>query len=151
MSLTSIWENLQSRFHRRRLAGSRQRSASCHLQPRLEPLESRLALATFFVTTNQDGDPVAPAVGTLRAAIMQANQTPNVNGPDMIQSMLPIGSQTISVFAPLPSITDTVTIEGLSPVSNGLMTIDGTSAGSVTGPFDPGVHGLLINADGCTV
>src|SRR5215510_2513303 len=68
--------------------------------------------ATFHVTTTADnGDNVNPTSGSLRKAIIDANSNP---GADLIDfQIMPAGVvQTISPPAPLPSITDSVTIDG---------------------------------------
>lgn len=66
-----------------------------------EPLERRLFLATYTVTTTADG-----AAGTLRQAILDANANP---GPDAIRFAV---AGVIRPAARLPDVTDTVTIDG---------------------------------------
>jgi len=98
--------------------------------------------ATFHVTTTADnGDNVNPTPGSLRKAIVDANSNA---GADLIDfQIMPAGVvQTISPPAPLPSITDSVTIDGYTqPGANAntladgenavlLIELDGTNAGS---------------------
>src|SRR6266571_4139275 len=97
--------------------------------------------ATFQVTTTADnGDNNNPTAGSLRKAILDANGNP---GPDVIDFQIPGGGvQTISPPSPLPTITDSVTIDGYTQpgaskntLANGnnavlLIELDGTNAGS---------------------
>ncbi len=97
--------------------------------------------ATFHVTTTADnGDNNNPTAGSLRKAILDANGNP---GPDVIDFQIPGGGvQTISPPSPLPTITDSVTIDGYTQpgaskntLANGnnavlLIELDGTNAGS---------------------
>jgi hypothetical protein len=56
--------------------------------PRLEQLEDRTVPSTFYVTNTGDNGGINPlpgaGTGTLRQAIIDANATPNVSGPDLI-------------------------------------------------------------------
>ena len=97
---------------------------TCHpsIEPRpgvlltIEPLEERRAPATFIVTTNLD-DPSGSISGqtTLRDAIAQSNSTPGANtitfqiGADFGTNT---AQQTIDLGAPLPAITNHVSIFG---------------------------------------
>jgi hypothetical protein len=71
----------------------------------------------FVVTTTADnGSNASPTVGSLRAAIVAANNNP---GPDTIAFQLPDsektnGTWTIAIASPMASITDPVTIDGSS-------------------------------------
>lgn len=100
------------------------------------------------VTTTLDG-----GVGSLRAAITYANSNP---GHDAITFAIPSsGIQAITPLAPLPDITDPVTIDGYSQpgarpndLAEGddaavLIEIDGANAGAV--------DGLVIAAGGSTI
>lgn len=60
---------------------------------------------------------------TLRAAIMAANANP---GPDVIEFRFSGGQQTLVPTSALPAITETLTIDGYSPVSGGLPNTDPT-------------------------
>ncbi|WP_425391337.1 LamG-like jellyroll fold domain-containing protein [Ekhidna sp.] len=73
---------------------------------------------TLTVTTDDGGD---PEEGSLRAAITDAN---TVIGADVIDASGLGASQTISLVADLPTITDDLTISGPSVVSD--LTIDGS-------------------------
>ncbi len=106
-------------------------------KPRLEILEERLVPVT--VTTLDDGDVTAPAVGTLRAAIMLANLNPDHDTIDFSVSGV------IKPLVSLPPITSPVTIDGGNHIE-----LNGSMAPPF-GPFGSGPYGLVINADGCTV
>lgn len=76
-------------------------------RPRLERLEDRLAPAVYEVVNTLDSGP-----GSLRQAILDANDNP---GPDLITFNIPgSGVQTIRPQSALPSITDTLLIDGYS-------------------------------------
>jgi Calx-beta domain/Domain of unknown function (DUF4214) len=101
--------------------------------------------ATFQVTTAADnGDNVNPTPGSLRQAIISANNTP---GTDTITFSIGLGAQTIAPLSSLPIITDPAIIDGTTqPGFNGtpIIELKGTSAGA-------GSVGLQINAGGSTV
>ena len=63
-----------------------------------------LSAVTFLVTTNADNGP-----GSLRQAILDANATP---GPDAIHFSIGSGPKTIQLATALPTVTDTVDIDG---------------------------------------
>lgn len=99
----------------------RSRPTTRRLAPRLclEILEDRTLLSSFLVTSTGDNGGVNPAAGagtgTLRQAIVDANVagTGTATNPDLIQFNIPgSGMQTISLAAALPTITDTVFIDG---------------------------------------
>ena len=110
--------------------------------------------ATFIVTTTMDnGSNTSPTPNSLRAAILNAN---NSVGADTITFNIPgSGVRTITPPAPLPTITSPVTIDGYSqpgaspntlPVGNNgvlLIELNGTSAGATPG--------LNITASNCVV
>ncbi len=77
----------------------------------LVSLEDRQTPAVFVVSTILDsGVDAAPTAGSLRAAILNANTTP---GADTIQfSINGGGVQPLTILVPLPSLSDTVTIDG---------------------------------------
>ncbi|WP_439630005.1 hypothetical protein [Gemmata sp.] len=108
-------------------------------RPRLavEPLEDRLAPATFTVTSVDN-----VGEGTLRNAIIRANATP---GADTITFAIGTGLQQIRVMTtPLPAITDRVNINGRSqPGYAGLplVLVNGAGAGV-------GATGLTIERGG---
>jgi hypothetical protein len=87
-------------------------------RPQVERIEDRVLLATFTVTINHDnGDDLNPVPGSLRQAILNANNTPNAPGvPDLIAFAIidTIGSviQTIQPLSSLPTITDPVIVDG---------------------------------------
>ncbi|MCI0488631.1 MAG: hypothetical protein L0229_18745, partial [Blastocatellia bacterium] len=96
--------------------------------------------ATFTVTNTGDS-----GAGSLRQAILDANQN---SGPDMIGFNIGAGGvQTIRPQAPLPTITDPVTIDATTqPGFSGtpLIELDGSNAGS-------GTYGLVINTENSVV
>ena len=83
----------------------------------IEPLEARIAPASFLVTTIADSGP-----GSLRQAILDANTQA---GPDQITFNIGAGS-VIKLASHLPAITDRVSIIGKSGTTK--IGIDGTSA-----------------------
>lgn len=85
--------------------------------PSIEPLEARIAPATFLVTNTLDSGP-----GSLRQAIINANL---LNGTDTIGFAIPAWS-VIKPLTHLPAITQTVIINGF--VDGGYTTIDGSLA-----------------------
>src|SRR5207253_851741 len=94
-------------------------------------LEDRRLLAIFTVSVAAD-DPTSPPVGSLRWAILQANQAADL---DTINFQLP-GTPTIAPTAPLPAVTTPVIFDGTTQTGfkgSPLVTIDGTSAGGVAG------------------
>jgi hypothetical protein len=79
-----------------------------HFRPRLEALEDRCLPATFTVLNT-----LASGPGSLRQAILDANATPNVGGPDLIAFNIPGGGvRTIRPTSALPAVTDPVVIDG---------------------------------------
>jgi hypothetical protein len=117
---------------------------NCFFRPRLEPLESRQLPAVFLVTSTANGV-AGGGDGTLRAAILAANANP---GPDTIEfDFEPGGNQAIDLTSPLPTLTDTVTIDGTSQpgwISTPLITVDGFQI-----PFAS--NGLTTTANGCKI
>ena len=75
----------------------------------IEPLEARIAPATFLVTSIADSGP-----GTLRQAIVDANATTNIAVPDVINFNLGTGPFKIQPLTQLPDITEAVIIDGYS-------------------------------------
>lgn len=111
-------------------------------RPRVEGLEDRLAPATFNVTnTNNSG------AGSLRTAIIQAN---NTAGADVINFAIGTGGQRINLLSKLPTITETVTIDGNTQpgfTNTPLIVLNGAGAGR-------GTDGLTIsgaNANNCVI
>lgn len=103
-------------------------------------LEDRTVPATFTVTTNQDnGNDSAPIAGSLRAAIISANNTP---GSDTINFNIPGGGvQTIQPLSVLPPITESVVIDGTSQpgyAGTPVIVLSGNSAGA-------GANGLALS------
>jgi PKD domain len=107
---------------------------------RLESLEDRIAPAVFDVTSALDDG----AVGTFRWAINQANST---EGADQIHFAIGTGVQTIAPLSALPTITDTVVIDGTTQpgyAGNPIIELNGSGAGA-------GVNGLTITAASSTI
>jgi hypothetical protein len=104
----------------------------------LEALEDRTLPSTFIVVnTLDDSNP-----GSLRWAINQANTTANVGGPDTITFAIGSGIQTIAPLSALPTITDSVIIDGTTqPGYSGtpVTELSGADAGA-------GATGLIITA-----
>ena len=102
----------------------------------LEPLESRRLLATFTVTNTLDnGSNTSPTPGSLRAAIVAANQA--APGPNSIHFAIPASTApnldvpvagfdainqtwTITPDGPLPTITTPVDIDGFTEANVGM-------------------------------
>ena len=110
----------------------------------LEQLEDRKLLALLTVTNT--GDSALLDSGSLRSAILAANQSINV--PDTIKFNIGVGGvQTIHLTSALPPITDPLIIEGTSQpgfAGTPLIELDGTSAGASS-------NGLNITASNTTV
>ena len=106
----------------------------------LEPLEARELLSITVTTAADNGNNASPITGSLRAAIIGAN---NTSGLTTILFSIPgSGVQTIALESPLPAIANPVMIDGL-PMGSATtlaptIVIDGTSAGSAA-------NGLIIN------
>jgi hypothetical protein len=109
------------------------------------------ANTTFIVTTTADnGDNANPTPGSLRAAIINANNTP---GPDKISFSIGSGLQTIQPLTQLPNLSDAVIIDGTTQpgfAGSPLIEIDGSlttnSAGLVvTSNASSTIRGLVIN------
>jgi hypothetical protein len=83
----------------------------------MELLEPRTVLATFTVASAADNGPQ-----TLRDAIQRANATP---GADVIQFAIPVTARqpVITLAAPLPAVTDSVSIDARSQPG---VSLDGT-------------------------
>jgi uncharacterized repeat protein (TIGR01451 family) len=125
--------------------GSRpRRPARTALRPRSEPLEPRVAPATFVVTNTGDS-----GAGSLRQAILDAN----VTGASTITFNIPgLGVHTIAPASPLPFVTATVTIDGTTQTGyagTALVEVDGAAAGkNADGSNADGLH---LKAGFCTV
>jgi len=118
---------------------------------RSEPLEGRVLLATFTVTTTADAGP-----GSLRQAILDAN---TAAGPDSIQFAIPAVAgdvHSIRPQSPLPVVRGPTTIDGTTQpgyASTPVIELDGSLAGpsadGLTLTFGPGlVRGLAVNRFG---
>ncbi|MBN9522897.1 right-handed parallel beta-helix repeat-containing protein [bacterium] len=134
---------------------SRPHRPARHAHPQLVALEGRDTPATLVVSNTFDGGP-----GSLRNAILAANATPGV--PDTIEFQIlgaPLSVRTISPASALPTITDTLTIDGWSqgvfdgtPGYNGapLIELTGAAAGAgadglTFGVGSSAVNGLVVN------
>ena len=107
-------------------------------------------VASPFVVTNTNNS----GIGSLRQAILNANAKP---GSDTIVFDIPgSGVQTISPASPLPTITETATIDGTTQpgfAGTPIIELDGTGAGAATNGLtlsasDIVVRGLVINRFG---
>jgi hypothetical protein len=106
----------------------------------VEALEDRLVPSDFPVRNTADSGP-----GSLRQAILDANNTP---GADRVLFSIGTGSKTITPSAALPTITDSLTIDGTTqPGYNGspLIVLKGASSGQAA--YD----GLTITAANCVI
>jgi len=107
-------------------------------------MEPRTLLSTLWVVNNRDnGDDAAPLDGSLRWAIVEANQTAS----DAIDFAIGTGAQTIQPVAPLPMVTNPVFIDGTTQpgfAGTPLITLDGSLAGTAA-------DGLVISAGNSTV
>ncbi len=101
-----------------------------------------VAPSGFLVTNTLDSGP-----GSLRQALLDANATANVGGPDVIRFSIPgVGTHTIQPLSPLPQITDPVVLDGTTQpgyVGKPTIELDGSRAG--------GSNGLFISSGGTTV
>ena len=105
MKLSSLLSSLT----KKRSTKAKDRAPSFRRRFMLEALEDRRVLATFIVTNTGDSD--LPNSGSLRSAIMAANQSINI--PDTIEFNIPgAGVHTISPLAQLPIISDPLVING---------------------------------------
>ena len=112
----------------------------------VEMLEVRQLLSNYAVTTTTDnGDNVHPTAGSLRAAIISAN---NHSGFDTISFSLPSsGGNTIQPVSPLPGIADRVEINGNGSSSAPKLVIDGSLVngdGLDVFATNSNIHGLII-------
>ncbi len=137
------------RTWRKWVCGSRRASpsrlASSRFRPRFESLEGRdLPAATIFVVNNDNPD----GRGSLRQAIIDANQNPNDPfGPDIIQFNIDKSAPSIAPLTALDAITEAVVIDGTTqPGFDGtpLIELNGSLAGA-------GAHGLTIAANNVVV
>ena len=109
-------------------------------------LEVRQLLSNFAVTTTADnGDNNHPTAGSLRAAIINAN---NHSGFDTISFSLPsAGGNTIQPVSPLPGISDRVEINGNGSSPTPKVVIDGSLVngdGLEVFAANSDIHGLII-------
>lgn len=114
----------------------RRRNGFPKIQP-VQVLEDRALLATFVVTnTNDSGD------GSLRKAIQDSN---SAQGADLISfDIAGTGVHSIRLQSRLPTVTDTVTIDGWTQsgfTGSPRIVLDGTNAGA-------GMDGLIVNRSG---
>ena len=110
-------------------------------RPLVEALEGRELLTTFNVTSAADS-----GTGTLRAAIASSNSQTGTTPNTINFNITGGGLQTINLSSPLPTITQSVVINGLTePGGTGpLIVLNGLNAGSTA-------VGLNITASKITV
>ena len=123
--------------------GKSGRSRLNRLIPTLLPLEERALLSNVFdVTTINDS-----GAGSLRQAMLDANTTANAaDGPDVIRFSIGSGLKSIRPLSPLPSLTDSVTIDATTQpgyAGDPLIELDGTNLS--------GYSGLTLAAGNCTI
>ncbi len=102
------------------------------LESILEPLEARLLMSTYWVTSAADS-----GAGSLRAAILAADAA---GGSNVIDFAIGSGLQDISLQTALPAVTDSLTIDGTTQSGYA-----GTPLISLNG------QGLTTAANGLTV
>ena len=103
-----------------RRRGRRQTAAS-------EPLESRVLLATFVVSNTNDG-----GAGSLRQAILSANQAAGKDEIHFNVPPAPVGVTAISPATPLPAITEAVIVDASTQpgyIDHPLVQLAGNRAG----------------------
>jgi Big-like domain-containing protein len=100
--------------------------------------------ATYIVTNTNDSGP-----GSFRQAMLDANSN---SGSDLITFNVGVGPITITPLAPLPTISDPVTIDGTTQPGYGgtpIVELDGSAAGNTFGLTVGGgaatIRGLVIN------
>ena len=121
--------------------GAPARRPGRRFRPAAEALEGRTVPAVLSVTSTDDVGP-----GTLRQALHDANGLP---GHDLIIFELPGSQRVLRPEFALPTITESVTIDGATQVgysraTGPVVVLDGSLAG-------PGVDGLVLTAGGCVV
>jgi len=113
----------------------KRRSVSVGLAGHVELVEQRTLLSTFTVSNTLDsGD------GSLRQAILDANAA---SGPDVIEFSIDSGIQTIQPLTALPTIDDSVTIDGTTQTGfagSPLIVLNGDLL-----PQDSFIDGLVVN------
>ncbi|HEY2251016.1 MAG TPA: right-handed parallel beta-helix repeat-containing protein, partial [Planctomycetaceae bacterium] len=136
MLLTPWLRNLRSRLQRparRELRRGRQPFAAVNIAAQIQQLEDRVLLSS--VTNTADS-----GAGSLRQAILDANA---IAGPQTITFAIAGGGhQVITPLSALPTITNTVTIDGTSQpgyAGTPLIELSGTNAGA-------GANGLSVGA-----
>ncbi len=130
----TTWRKILQRWWTRNSTGTARRrntrrAESGMATPALiEKLEDRLLLTTITVNSTDD-TVIADADTTLREAIIAANATA---GHDTIEFNIAGGgsAQTIDLASILPTVTDSVTIDGST--QGGWLTIDAAAVGTDT-------------------
>ncbi|MBI3852427.1 MAG: hypothetical protein HY298_19395 [Verrucomicrobia bacterium] len=100
--------------------------------------------ASTLTVTNANDNNVSPPPGSLRQAILDANANP---GSDVVFNLPGAGPFTINLVAQLPSITETVRIDGTTQIGYAgqpLIELNGLLAGS-------SASGLYLLAPNCVV
>lgn len=117
--------------------------------PFIEPLEQRIAPATFVVTTTADS-----GAGSLRQAILNANATANSGAPDVISFNISAGF-IITPSSLLPEITEAVIIDGYTQLGSAVNTANvGTDANIVVGLSGAALtagNGLVLGGTGGSI
>jgi hypothetical protein len=123
-----------------RFSGNAEVASAATVSQNQRPAKPGAVSATFTVTTTADnGNNVAPTTGSLRKAIIDANNNPELD--NIAFNILGVGVVTITPPAPLPDIIGPVVIDGTTqPGFSGAPRIElnGINAGI-------SAHGLTLN------
>jgi trimeric autotransporter adhesin len=135
------------------------RRARSSFRPRLEALEDRTLLSAYMVTTTADSGP-----GSLRDAINQINADANhalyfsPSNPAVDEIDFAVGVATIAPQSALPSVTDSVVIDGGASLNTNSVTTNGQSNDNASRPITldgaaggASFDGLTIAAGNSTV
>ena len=112
----------------------------------IEPLEARIAPATFIVNTQANA-----GAGSLRQAIINANSTTGADAINFVGS----GLLHIMLVTPLPDITEAVTIDGYTEIgasaNNAVLGTNATLMVEIDGTLLSSGNGLVLGGSGGSV
>lgn len=116
---------------------------------RIEPLEARIAPATFLVLNPDDN-----GTGSLRQAILDANAAANTGMPDVISfaSIPTTGPFVIQPLSPLPVISEALIIDGYTAPNTSVNTLaigtDAVLRVEIDASLQGAGHGLVLGGTG---